>query len=46
MLLQAALNGARAPGAHRSLPLTPARQVAEAAESVAAGARRRLTRAL
>lgn len=38
MLLQAAINGARAPGAHHSLPLTPAEQVAQAAESVAAGA--------
>jgi uncharacterized protein (DUF849 family) len=38
MLLQAAINGARAPGTHPSLPLTLARQVTEAAESVAAGA--------
>jgi uncharacterized protein (DUF849 family) len=36
--LKAALNGARAPGAHRSLPLTPEEQAAEAVESVAAGA--------
>src|SRR4051794_17841985 len=38
MLLQAAINGARPHGAHRSLPRTPAEQVAQAAESVAAGA--------
>jgi uncharacterized protein (DUF849 family) len=38
MLLQAAIDGARAPGAHRSLARTPADQVAQAAESVAAGA--------
>jgi uncharacterized protein (DUF849 family) len=38
MLLQVALNGARAAGAHRSLPLTPEEQAAAAVESVAAGA--------
>jgi len=38
MLLQAALNGARPPGEHRSLPLTPEEQAASAVESVAAGA--------
>jgi len=38
MLVQAALNGARDPGAHPALPVTPAALAAAAAESVAAGA--------
>ena len=38
MLLQVALNGARPPGAHPSLPLTPEEQAVSAMESVAAGA--------
>lgn len=38
MLLQAAINGARAPGEHPALPLTPSEQARAAAESVEAGA--------
>src|SRR5712691_11311605 len=38
MPLKAALNGARPPGAHRSLPLTPEGQAEAAVESVAASA--------
>ena len=38
MLLQTGLNGARPPGAHRSLPLTPEEQAASAVECVVAGA--------
>ncbi len=37
--VQACLNGARAPGDHPALPLTPAAMAAEAAGAVAAGAR-------
>jgi uncharacterized protein (DUF849 family) len=38
MLLKAALNGARPPGVHRSLPLTPEEQAEAAVESAVAGA--------
>lgn len=38
MLLKAALNGARPPGAHLALPITPEELAAAAASSVAAGA--------
>jgi uncharacterized protein (DUF849 family) len=38
-VLQACLNGARAPGEHPALPLTPAQLAADARAAVAAGAR-------
>jgi uncharacterized protein (DUF849 family) len=38
MIVQACLNGARAPGFHPALPLTPAQLAQEAAAAVAAGA--------
>jgi uncharacterized protein (DUF849 family) len=38
MLIKACLNGARAPGEHPALPLTPAQLAADGAAAVAAGA--------